>query len=83
MMSDKDCKDFEKTLKKINEDTFNPRGSNDLEEQIRVLKFRNETLHKHTEKQAQEINSLRLEVKRLEKEVSFYARDQFRNQGDM
>jgi len=83
MMTDKDCKDFEKTLKKINEDTFNPRGSNDLEEQIRVLKFRNETLHKHTEKQAQEINSLRLEVKRLEKEVSFYARDQFRNQGDM
>tara|TARA_R100000231_G_scaffold88861_1_gene67281 strand:- start:454 stop:705 length:252 start_codon:yes stop_codon:yes gene_type:complete len=83
MMSDKDCKDFEKTLKKINEDTFNPRGSNDLEEQIRVLKFRNETLHKHTEKQAQEINSLRLEIKRLEKEVSFYARDQFRNQGDM
>tara|TARA_R100000329_G_scaffold128081_1_gene106848 strand:+ start:306 stop:554 length:249 start_codon:yes stop_codon:yes gene_type:complete len=82
-MSDKDCKDFEKTLKKINEDTFNPRGSNDLEEQIRVLKFRNETLHKHTEKQAQEINSLRLEIKRLEKEVSFYARDQFRNQGDM
>ena len=83
MMTDKDCKDFEKTLKKINEDTFNPRGSNDLEEQIRVLKFRNETLHKHTEKQAQEINSLRLEIKRLEKEVSFYARDQFRNQGDM
>ena len=83
MMSDKDCKDFEKTLKKINEDTFNQRGSNDLEEQIRVLKFRNETLHKHTEKQAQEINSLRLEIKRLEKEVSFYARDQFRNQGDM
>ena len=83
MMSDKDCKDFEKTLKKINEDTFNPRGSNDLEEQIRVLKFRNETLHKHTEKQAQQINSLRLEIKRLEKEVSFYARDQFRNQGDM
>ena len=83
MMSNKDCKDFEKTLKKINEDTFNPRGSNDLEEQIRVLKFRNETLHKHTEKQAQEINSLRLEIKRLEKEVSFYARDQFRNQGDM
>ena len=70
-------------MKKINEDTFNPRGSNDLEEQIRVLKFRNETLHKHTEKQAQEINSLRLEIKRLEKEVSFYARDQFRNQGDM
>ena len=67
MMSDKDCKDFEKTLKKINEDTFNPRGSNDLEEQIRVLKFRNETLHKHTEKQAQEINSLRLEIKRLDK----------------
>ena len=83
MMTDKDCKDFEKTLKKINEDTFNSRGSNDLEEQTRVLKFRNETLHKHTEKLAQEINSLRLEVKRLEKEVSFYAKDQFRNQGDM
>ena len=61
----------------------NNRGPNDLEEQIRVLEFRNETLHKHTEKLMQEINNLRIENKRLEKEVTFYAKDQFRNKGEM
>ena len=61
----------------------NEKGPNDLEEQIRVLKFRNETLHKHTEKLTQEINTLRIENKRLEKEVAFYVKDQFRNRGEL
>ena len=39
-MTNKDCKDFEDIMRKIN-----PKGPNDLEEQIRVLKFRNEKLH--------------------------------------
>jgi len=76
MMSDKDCKDLEKTLDNL-------RGPNDLEEKIRVLEFRNAKLHQHNEKIEREILELRNEIKRLEKEVSFYAKDQFRNQGDM
>ncbi len=75
-MSDKDCKDLEKTLDNL-------RGPNDLEEKIRVLEFRNAKLHQHNEKIEREILELRNEIKRLEKEVSFYAKDQFRNQGDM
>ena len=75
-MSDKDCKDLEKTLDDI-------RGPNDLEEKIRVLEFRNAKLHQHNEKIEREILDLRKEIKRLEKEVAFYARDQFRNTGDL
>ena len=59
------------------------RGPNDLEEQIRVLEFRNAKLHQHNEKIEREILDLREEIKRLEKEVAFYARDQFRNTGDL
>ena len=62
---------------------MNDRGPNDLEEKIRVLEFRNAKLHQHNEKIEREILELRNEIKRLEKEVSFYAKDQFRNQGDM
>ena len=40
MMTDKDCKEFEKTLDNLK------RGPNDLEQQIETLKFRNEVLHK-------------------------------------
>ena len=76
MMSDKDCKDLEKTLDNL-------RGPNDLEEKVRVLEFRNAKLHQHNEKIEREILDLRKEIKRLEKEVAFYAKDQFRNQGDM
>ena len=76
MMSDKDCKDLEKTLDNL-------RGPNDLEEKIRVLEFRNAKLHQHNEKIEREILELRKEIKRLEKEVAFYARDQFRNTGDL
>ena len=43
MMSDKDCKDLEKTLDNL-------RGPNDLEEKVRVLEFRNAKLHQHNER---------------------------------
>ena len=72
MMSDKDCKDLEKTLSDL-------RGPNDLEEKIRVLEFRNAKLHQHNEKIGREIIELRNEIKRLEKMQT----DQFRNQGEM
>ena len=71
-MSDKDCKDLEKTLDNL-------RGPKDLEEKIRVLEFRNAKLHQHNEKIEREIIELRNKIKELEhKQV-----DQFRNQGDM
>ena len=72
MMSDKDCKDLEKTLSDL-------RGPNDLEEKIRVLEFRNAKLHQHNEKIEREIIELRNEIKRLGKMQT----DQFRNQGEM
>ena len=72
MMSDKDCKDLEKTLSDL-------LGPNDLEEKIRVLEFRNAKLHQHNEKIEREIIELRNEIKRLEKMQT----DQFRNQGEM
>ena len=59
------------------------KGPNDLESIIERLEFRNAKLHQHNEKIEREILELRNEIKRLEKEVSFYAKDQFRNQGDM
>ena len=49
MMTNKDCKDLEETVRKIN-----PKGPNDLEEQIRILQFRNEKLHLHNQKIEQE-----------------------------
>ena len=71
-MSDKDCKDLEKTLDNL-------RGPNDLEEKIRVLEFRNAKLHQHNEKIEREIIELRNTIKRLEEMQT----DQFRNKGDM
>ncbi len=65
MMTNEDCKDLEKTIRKIN-----PKGPNDLEEQIRVLKFRNEKLHNQNEKQTKEILELRKDNKKLAKEIS-------------
>ena len=50
----------------------NKKGPNDLEEQIRVLSFRNETLHNHNEKQTKEIIELREDNKRLAKQVDDY-----------
>ena len=72
MMSDKDCKDLEKTLNDL-------RGPNDLEEKIRVLEFRNAKLHQHNEKIEREILELREKIKKLESD----AVDQFRNKGEM
>jgi|TARA_Y100000593_G_C4084268_1_gene225362 predicted RNase H-like nuclease (RuvC/YqgF family) len=65
MMTNKDCKDFEDIMRKIN-----PKGPNDLEEQIRVLKFRNEKLHNQNEKQTKEILELRKDNKKLAEELS-------------
>ena len=73
MMSDKDCKDFEKTLSKIK------RGPNDLEEIIERLEFRNEVLHKANTKQMEEIIDLRAKIKKLE----YDAVQQFRNDGEL
>jgi phage shock protein A len=72
MMSDKDCKDLEKTLDNL-------RGPNDLEEKIRVLEFRNAKLHQHNEKIEREIIELRNKIKKLEEMQT----DQFRNKGEM
>jgi len=71
MMSDKDCKDLEKTLDKIQ--------GKEIEEKIRVLEFRNAKLHQHNEKIEREILELREKIKKLESD----AVDQFRNKGDM
>ena len=71
-MSDKDCKDLEKTLNDL-------RGPNDLEEKIRILEFRNAKLHQHNEKIEREILELREKIKKLEEMQT----DQFRNKGEM
>ena len=55
------------------------RGPNDLEEQIRILEFRNTKLHQHNEKIEREILELRNKIKKLEQMQT----DQFRNKGDM
>ena len=65
MMTNNDCKDFEDIMRKIN-----PKCPNDLEEQIRVLKFRNEKLHNQNEKQTKEILELRKDNKKLAEELS-------------
>ena len=64
-MTNEDCKNFERLIKQIN-----PKGHNDLEEQIRVLQFRNEKLHKQNEKQSEEILELRKDNKKLAEELS-------------
>ena len=47
-------------------------GPNYLEEQIRILTFRNETLHKQNEKQTQEIIELRNDNRKLAQQVDDY-----------
>ena len=63
--------DSEKFYKMVDE-LENKKGSNDLEEQIRILTFRNETLHKQNEKQTQEIIELRNDNKKLAQQVDDY-----------
>ena len=66
--TNKESKEFYKMVEKLE----NKKGPNDLEEQIRVLTFRNETLHKHNEKQTKEIIELREDNKKLAKQVDDY-----------
>jgi hypothetical protein len=61
---------------------INPKGPNDLEEQIRVLEFRNEKLHLHNQKIEQQIIELRADNKRLAEQVDDQIK-QFRNKGVM
>ena len=72
----KDSKEFYKMVEELE----NKKGRNDLEEQIRVLTFRNETLHKHNEKQTQEIIELREDNKKLALQVEDYVQ-KLRNKG--
>ena len=74
--TNKDSKEFYKMVEKLEKD----KGPNDLEEQIRVLTFRNETLHKHNEKQTQEILELREDNKKLALQVDDYVQ-KLRNKG--
>ena len=76
-MTNEDCKNFEKLIKEVN-----PKGPNDLEEQIRVLQFRNEKLHLHNQKIEQEIIELRKDNKILAEQVEDQIK-QFRNKGVM
>ena len=66
--TNKDSKEFYKMVEELE----NKKGPNDLEEQIRVLSFRNETLHKYNEKQTQEILELREDNKKLAQQVDDY-----------
>ena len=72
----KDSKEFYKMVDELE----NKKGPNDLEEQVRVLTFRNETLHKHNEKQTQEILELREDNKKLALQVEDYVQ-KLRNRG--
>ena len=63
--------DSEKFYKMVDE-LENKKGPNDLEEQIRILTFRNETLHKQNEKQTQEIIELRNYNRKLAQQVDDY-----------
>jgi len=71
--------DSEKFYKMVDE-LENKKGPNDLEEQIRVLTFRNETLHKQNEKQTQEIIELRNDNRKLALQVDDYV-NKLRNKG--
>ena len=66
--TNKDSKEFYKMVDKLE----NEKGPNDLEEQIRVLSFRNEKLHNHNEKIEQQIIELREDNKKLAQQVDDY-----------
>jgi len=92
IMSHKDCEEWAAMIAQMQDDpsyhpTYNKKGikvskdkgPNDLEEQIRVLEFRNAKLHNHNEKIEREILELRNKIKKLEALQT----DQFRNKGNM
>ena len=63
--------DSEKFYKMVDE-LESKKGPNDLEEQIRILTFRNEKLHLHNEKIEQQIIEVREDNKKLAKQVDDY-----------
>ena len=63
-----DSKEFYKMIDELE----NKKVHNDLEEQIRVLTFRNEKLHQHNAKIEQQIIELREDNKKLAKQVEDY-----------
>ena len=65
-------KNDSKKFYKMIDELENKKVHNDLEEQIRVLTFRNETLHQHNEKQTKEIIELRNDNKKLAQQVEDY-----------
>ena len=66
--TNKDSKEFYKMVEELE----NKKGPNDLEEQIRVLTFRNEKLHQHNAKIEQQIIELREDNKKLAQQVEDY-----------
>jgi len=60
-----DSKEFYKMIDELE----NKKVHNDLEEQIRVLTFRNEKLHQHNAKIEQQIIELREDNKKLARQV--------------
>ncbi len=66
--TNKESKEFYKMVEKLE----NKKGPNDLEEQIRVLTFRNDKLHSLNERQTQEIIELREDNKKLALQVEDY-----------
>lgn len=92
IMTHKDCEEWAAMIAQMQDDpSYHPKynkkgvkvskdkGPNDLEEQIRVLEFRNAKLHNHNEKIERELLELRDKIKKLEALQT----DQFRNKGDM
>jgi phage host-nuclease inhibitor protein Gam len=72
----KDSKEFYKMVDELE----NKKGPNDLEEQVRVLTFRNDKLHSLNERQTQEILELREDNKKLAQQVDDYVQ-KLRNKG--
>ena len=93
IMTHKDCEEWAAMIAQMQDDpSYHPkynkkgvkvskdRGPNDLEEQIQRLEFRNEKLHQHNEKLANEIIELRIDNKKLAKQCEDLL-EQFRNKG--
>jgi predicted RNase H-like nuclease (RuvC/YqgF family) len=93
IMTHKDCEEWAAMIAQMQDDpSYHPvynkkgvkvskdRGPNDLEEQIQRLEFRNEKLHQHNEKLANEIIELRSDNKKLAKQCEDLL-EQFRNKG--
>jgi len=93
IMTHKDCEEWAAMIAQMQDDpSYHPkynkkgvkvikdRGPNDLEATIERLEFRNEKLHQHNEKLANEIIELRIDNKKLAKQCEDLL-EQFRNKG--